>query len=504
MSRSAGALGTGHHLAMLREMRSEPGALRTQGLADDGITTFLAADETLATAIERGYAHYRDLRRSRPSLIELDEAEQVRRIQEGYVNFYSADAVNPYVAAGAAGPWIVTLKGGVVYDCGGYGMLGLGHSPDVVLATLNRPEVMANIMTANVSQLNFLEHLRNELGHTRASGCPFDGFLCMNSGSEAVSVASRIADIGTRQMTDPGGRYEGRDVVSLTLRGSFHGRTDRPARHSHSTLPKYREYLASYRDVDWLLTVEPNDLAGLEQVFARAKDDDRFIEAFFMEPVMGEGNPGQAITPQFYRRARELTEEHGTLLLVDSIQAGLRAHGVLSIVDYPGFGDLPPPDMETWSKALNGGQYPLSVLGLSGRATKLYRAGLYGNTMTSNPRALNAASAVLEQLTPDLRENIRCRGEELLAGFRKLATELDGAITRVQGTGLLASCELDRRYKCYGAGSTEEYLRCHGLGVIHGGTNSLRYTPWFLMTSAEVDLIVDMTRDALLNGPRLQ
>lgn len=503
MSRSAGALDTGHP-AMLREMRSATGTVRTPGLTDEVIKRFLAADETLATAIERGYAHYRSLRDSRPSLIELDEAEQVRRIQDGYVNFYSADAVNPYVAAGADGPWIVTLKGGVVYDCGGYGMLGFGHSPDAVVATLNRPEVMANIMTANVSQLNFLEHLRKELGHTRAGGCPFEGFLCMNSGSEAVSVGCRIADIATRQMTDPGARYEGRDVVSLTLRGSFHGRTDRPARHSHSTLPKYREYLASYRDVDWLLTVEPNDVAGLEQVFVRAEEENVFIEAFFMEPVMGEGNPGQAVTPAFYRRARELTEEHGTLLLVDSIQAGLRAHGVLSIVDYPGFGELPPPDMETWSKALNGGQYPLSVLGLAGRASKLYRAGLYGNTMTSNPRALNAASVVLEQLTPELRENIRRRGDELLAGFRKLAAELDGAITRVQGTGLLASCELAPRYKCYGAGSTEEYLRCRGLGVIHGGTNSLRYTPWFHMTPAEVDLIVDMTREALLNGPTRQ
>lgn len=504
MSRSAGALDTGHHLGMLREMRSGNGSVGTQGLPEDAIAGFLADDGTLAKAIERGYAHYRHLRESRPALVQLDEAEQVRRIQEGYVNFYPQDAVNPYVAAGAAGPWIVTLKGAVVYDCGGYGMLGLGHSPDAVLATLNRPEVMANIMTANVSQMNFLERLRKELGHTRAGGCPFDGFLCMNSGSEAVSVASRIADIGTRQMTDPGGRYEGRDVVSLTLRGSFHGRTDRPARHSDSTLGKYREYLASYRDVDWLLTVEPNDVAGLEQVFARAEDEALFIEAFFMEPVMGEGNPGQAVTPEFYKRARELTEAHGTLFLVDSIQAGLRAHGVLSIVDYPGFGELPPPDMETWSKALNGGQYPLSVLGLSGRASTIYRAGLYGNTMTSNPRALNAASVVLEELTPDLRENIRRRGRELVAGFRKLAAELDGPITRVQGTGLLASCELDKRYKCYGVGSTEEYLRRRGLGVIHGGTNSLRYTPWFRMTSAEVDLIVDLTREALLNGPTLE
>src|SRR3546814_19930250 len=68
-----------------------------------------------------------------------------------------------------------------------------------------------------------------------------------------------------------------------------------------------------------------------------------------------------------------------TLWLVDSIQAGLRAHGGLSITDYPGFEKLPAPDMETFSKALNAGQYPLSVLAVGNRAAGLYRKGIYGN-----------------------------------------------------------------------------------------------------------------------------
>src|SRR5690606_17944467 len=307
---------------------------------------------------------------------------------------------------------------------------------------------------------------------------------------EAVSVASRIADIATRRLTDPGGRYEGREIRGLTMKGSFHGRTERPARFSDSTQKSYRKYLASYRETDYLLTVRQNDVADLEAVFEDAEKQNVFIEAFFMEPVMGEGNPGEAVTPEFYRRARELTEAHGTLLLVDSIQAGLRAHGVLSIVDYPGFRDLPPPDMETYSKALNAGQYPLSVLALQGRAASLYQHGVYGNTMTSNPRAMDVAVTVLQSITPEVRENIRARGEQLVRGLEKLAGELGDAITRVQGTGLLLSCELHPRYKCFGANSTEEYLRRHGLGVIHGGTNSLRYTPWFLMTEAEADLVV--------------
>ena len=236
-------------------------------------------------------------------------------------------------------------------------------------------------------------------------------------------------------------------------------------------------------------------------MFADAERSGVFIEAMFVEPVMGEGNPGQGLDPNFYARARELTLEHGALLLVDSIQAGLRAHGVLSVVDYPGFQDLPEPDMETYSKALNAGQYPLSVLAMNERAAELYKTGIYGNTMTSNPRAMDVAVAVLEGVNDDIRSNIVDRGAELVQKLEALAEKLDGAITGVQGTGLLLSCELSERYKCYGAGSTEEYLRMQGLGVIHGGVRSLRFTPSFLMTSAEVDLVVDRVRDALENGP---
>ena len=166
----------------------------------------------------------------------------------------------------------------------------------------------------------------------------------------------------------------------------------------------------------------------LRQVFADADAQGFFIEAMFIEPVMGEGDPGKAVTPEFYALARELTREHGTLLLVDSIQAGLRAHGVLSIVDYPGFEQLPPPDMEAFSKALNAGQYPVSVLAVTAPAAALYRKGIYGNTMTANPRALDVATRCSRRLirncVPTSAMHARC--------VCRRADELDGLITRVQ------------------------------------------------------------------------
>ncbi len=381
-------------------------------------------------------------------------------------------------------------------------MLGLGHGPEPILDAMTRPHVMANIMTPSFSQYRLVHALLDEVGHSLPGGCPFRRFLCLNSGSEAVTVAARISDINAKLLTDPGGRHQGKPIKIMALKGAFHGRTDRPAQFSDSTLEKYNTHLASFRDRDVLLTVPPNDLDALQAAFDKVERDQVFLEAMFIEPVMGEGDPGMAITPEFYDLARKLTREHGALLLVDSIQAGLRAKGCLSIVDYPGFEHSDTPDMETYSKALNAGQYPLSVLAMTEQTANLFRKGVYGNTMTTNPRAMDVAVAVLGEVTPELRRNIRERGEEVLVKLEALMEELNGPITKVQGTGLLFSCELSPRYKCYGTGSVEHYLRTRGIGVIHGGANSLRFTPHFRITSAEVDLMIDGIRDGLVNGPK--
>ncbi|GAA5077101.1 aminotransferase class III-fold pyridoxal phosphate-dependent enzyme [Lysobacter panacisoli] len=487
----------------LAALRAHRGQRRTPGLDDATVARFAASHADLIEAIEAAEQEYQRVKEEFPELLDLDEDAQIQAVQGGYVNFYPDDAVNPYLALAARGPWVVTLKGAVLHDSGGYGMLGFGHTPKAVIAAMAKPQAMANIMTPATSQLRFDRAIRAAIGAGRG-GCPYDKFFCLNSGSESVSLAARIADANTKLMTDAGGRHAGRAIKRVVVKGSFHGRTERPALYSDSSRKTYMQHLASFRGEDTLLTVEPYDIDALKQVFADADANGWFIEAMFLEPVMGEGDPGRSVPPAFYAAARDLTRAHGALLLVDSIQAGLRAHGVLSIIDYPGFEQLDPPDMETYSKALNAGQYPLSVLAVSANAARLYKKGLYGNTMTTNPRALDVACAVLAQVTPALRENIRTRGAEAIEKLEKLKAELGGMITKVQGTGLLFSCELSPQFKCYGTNSTEEWLREHGVGVIHGGVNSLRFTPTFTIASDEIDLLVSMVGRALKEGPRAQ
>jgi len=487
----------------LNVLRNAGGKARTVGLPDATIERFAARFPELGAAVDDAHARFLELQTTLPDIIAMDETAQMHAAQDAFVNFYADDNVNPYIALSARGPWLVTLKGAVIHDSGGYGMLGFGHAPEVVLKAMNQPHVMANVMTPSLSQLRLARALRREIGHSRG-GCPYAKFLCLNSGSESVSLAGRIADVNTRLMTDPGAPHAGWKVKRIAVKGAFHGRTELPMLYSDSSRKAYATHLASFKHVEHtIITIEPYDVEALHKAFEDAAREHVHIEAMFMEPVMGEGNPGRAVPAAFYAAARELTKRHHTLLLMDSIQAGLRTTGNLSVVDNPGYEGLEAPDMETYSKALNAGQYPLSVLAVNERAANLYRKGIYGNTMTTNPRAMDVACAVLDTITPELRANIRDRGREFVDKFQALARELPGLITNVQGTGLLFSAELSADFKCYGTGSTEEYMRERGFGVIHGGTNSLRFTPPFNVTSEEVDLIIDGVRDALLNGPRM-
>lgn len=489
-------------LDILANLRARSGGIRARGLETATVQEFLNTDPQLAMAIQKALPAAEAIETEFPGLLALHEDELIAVLQERFCNFYGPAAVKPYVPLSAEGPWIITSSGAVIYNVGSYGMLSFGHSPELMGEALRRDYVMANIMTASFSQKRFTDLMMREIGHSREA-CPYTRFVCLNSGSEVVTLATIFSDVNAKVQTDPGGRHQGKKIMLLSLQGSFHGRTGNAARLSDSSAIYYSA-LASFRDQQRLLTIPVNDCAALEAVFARAEKENIFIESFFMEPVMGEGNPGKAVEPEFYALARRLTKENGTLLAVDSIQAAFRCHGCLSIVDYPGFESLESPDMETFSKTINGGQFPVSVLAITEPISRLYTVGIYGNTMTANPRGLEVIIAMMEGMTPVIRRNIVERGREMLGKLRKIQEEFSPAVTGVQGVGMLLSLSLDPAvYRVAGFDSLENFMRCAGINVIHGGRNALRFTPCFTMTSREVDLVINGVRDALANGPRI-
>lgn len=394
----------------------------------------------------------------------------IPEIQTGFSNFYKKESIPPWIPVAAHGPWILTTEQQMIYDTGGYGMLGLGHNNDQILSALSKEQVMANIMTPNFAQQNFWEKVKPELNS-------YESIVCLNSGSEANTLAMRLANI-----------HKHPKPVRISLVGSFHGRTDKPAQVSHSCRESYNSHLSDYQKDTPTYFIQCNNSQHAIDTFKTISEKGEFPEITLIEPVQGEGNPGVPITKEFYLTLRNLTKEVGGLLLADSVQAGWRCYGEMSLTNYPEFKNLPPPDFESFSKAISGGQFPLSILALSKELTQEFQTGLYGNTMTGNPRALDVASAVLDQMSHEVRENIVVMGDLLLKELEQLSQK-HSMLTHATGTGLLLALHLDERVPVL---PVEKELRKRGLNVIHGGKNALRFTPWFLIKEEEIQLIVQI------------
>ncbi len=95
----------------LNVLRNAGGKARTVGLTDATIERFAARFPELGAAIDDAHARFAQLQAEFPDILAMDEAQQLLAVQEGFVNSYADDNVNPYVAIAARGPWLVTLKG---------------------------------------------------------------------------------------------------------------------------------------------------------------------------------------------------------------------------------------------------------------------------------------------------------------------------------------------------------------------------------------------------------
>ena len=207
------------------------------------------------------------------------------------------------------------------------------------------------------------------------------------------------------------------------------------------------------------------------------------------EPIMGEGNPGKLMELQFYRLLRRLTKKYNSKLIIDSVQAGFRGTGFLSATDYFHLRREEPPDIEIFSKAINGGQYPLSVLAATPDIHLQFQSGIYGNTMTGNPRALSIGIETLNQVTSEIRSNIVNMGHEFQIMLRSLQKKYPELVSGVSGTGLLQALHINSDYPVDQFQGLEYQCRMNGLNVIHGGDNALRFTPYFKINKQEIELI---------------
>jgi 4-aminobutyrate aminotransferase len=331
---------------------------------------------------------------------------------------------------------------------------------------------------------------------------PIDSLMFLNSGSEAIDGALKLAR-----------RVTGRLGV-VAFRGGFHGRTFGATSITTSNL-NYRTgyepllpgvyfapYPAAYPDFDG--DAERASAAALDvlrSLFETVIAPSR-VASIVIEPVLGEGGY-QAAAASFLRALRAICDEHGILLIADEVQTGYGRTGRMWGFEEAGI----VPDVVVIAKAIANG-LPLSAIATSRARMEQWGRSAHGSTYGGNPVACAAAVAVLETIADEhLIQNAAARGAELQAGLDRLAAE-ESRIGDIRGRGLMIGVEfvVDRESRTPdGALAKAVIARAADLGllVLTCGMSGqvVRFIPPLDATAAEISEAVEIFGEAVASVP---
>jgi glutamate-1-semialdehyde 2,1-aminomutase len=204
----------------------------------------------------------------------------------------------------------------------------------------------------------------------------------VNSGTEATMSTLRLARAFTK-----------RDKI-IKFEGCYHGHADLllvQAGSGVATLGLPDSPGVPPATVQDTLVARFNDLDSVAEHFARFPEQ---IAALIVEPVAGN----MGVVPPvegFLQGLRQITADHGALLIFDEVMTGFRVHpgGAQALYGIQ-------PDLTTLGKVIGGG-LPVGAYGgkrqimqLIAPAGPVYQAG----TLSGNPLAMTAGIATLEIL----------------------------------------------------------------------------------------------------------
>ncbi|MBU1378258.1 MAG: aminotransferase class III-fold pyridoxal phosphate-dependent enzyme [Alphaproteobacteria bacterium] len=172
-----------------------------------------------------------------------------------------------------------------------------------------------------------------------------------------------------------------------------------------------------------------NDVASLEAAVAEAGDD---LAAIFAAPFKHDAFIDQVDPdPAYARRARELCDQTGALLIVDEVRAGFRLSRDCS---WSRIGVA--PDLSTWGKCLANG-HPLSVMlgndKARAAAASIYVTGSFWYQAATMAAALETLRLVRDT---DYLERITALGDTLRTGLDERA-KAAGFGFRQSGPGVM-------------------------------------------------------------------
>ena len=323
------------------------------------------------------------------------------------------------------GSWLITTDGERYLDySSGIGVTNTGHAHPRVAAA-----VAAQAQKLLHGQQNIVYHeaglrLYERLQHV----LPGDGWgaFLSNSGAEAVEASVKLARVAT-----------GRPVV-IAFRGGYHGRTAQTMalttakdvyRAAFEPLPGsvyHTAYPYCYRAAGGAHALDACTCdweAQLDLTFHQFIYPDQ-VAAIIIEPVLGEG--GYIVPPPgFLPRLREITRQHGILLVADEVQTGFGRTGRMFAVEH---WDV-EPDIVTMAKGIASG-LPLSGIIARRELIDRWAPGTHGGTYGGNVVSCAAANATLDVI----------RDEDLVANAAERGAAVPDRASRAPGP-----VSLDRR-----------------------------------------------------------
>ena len=399
------------------------------------------------------------------------------------------------------GSWLITTDGERYLDySSGIGVTNTGHAhPRVAAAIAEQAQKLLHGQQNIVFHepgLRLYERLRHVL--------PGDGWAAFlsNSGAEAVEAAVKLARVAT-----------GRPAI-IAFRGGFHGRTAQtmaltsakdvyraafeplPGSVYHTAFPYcYRAAGGAHaRDA---CTCDWED--QLDLTFHQFIYPDR-VAAIIVEPILGEG--GYVVPPpDFLPRLREITRQHGILLIADEVQTGFGRTGKLFAVEHWNV----EPDIVTLAKGIASG-LPLSGIIARRELLDRWAPGTHGGTYGGNVVSCAAANTTLDVIRDEgLVANAADRGEQFLAGLRRLAPKYP-SIGDVRGLGLMIALEFVKPREGDGRVPHPDLAKRvlaealeRKLIILSAGTyaNVARIIPPLVTTADEVELALGILDESL-------
>ncbi|CCI54620.1 Aminotransferase [Nostocoides jenkinsii Ben 74] len=313
--------------------------------------------------------------------------------------------------------------------------VNIGHQhPRVIQAIKGQADALATVGPA------FGSRVRGEAARLILERAPggFGKVFFTNGGADANENAIRMARLttGRDKVLSTYRSYHGNTGAAIVATGDWRRMPNEFARgHAHFFGPY------AYRSEFWSDSPEQESERALQHLR-------RIIEAegpATIAAVLLETIPGTAgilpPPPGYLAGVRELTHQHGIVMILDEVMAGFGRTGAWLALDNYGV----VPDLITFAKGVNSGYVPVGGVMISEPIAKAFDERVFpgGLTYSGHPLAMGSIVGALTAMADEgIVENAARIGTEVLGpGLAALAEE-SALIGEVRGLGVFWAMEL--------------------------------------------------------------